>query len=315
MMDGTVDIIVPTNRVSRFLPPALASVVEQDYRQWNLFIVDDGSGASEELVRVVCGLPSVTVIHQQHLGVSAARNAGIRRGTGEFVAFLDDDDVWPPSRLRELVAALRAHPDAAGAYGNGRYIDADGRIMGYWTTRPVSQEKFLCRATPIPRITSLLVRRSALERVGLFDEQLPYSEDDELILRLLREAPLVSSMTVVVDYRRHDHNVTLVDWRTRHRFARVAIEMNIAAARRLGHEGHVKLLNRYLRRQDAWVAEGSAGRVIGDVKARRFRVAALDMRDSIRMAPLGFLRGATQTLMTRVRSRTRRLMRRGGGSS
>ncbi|KRE25829.1 glycosyltransferase family A protein [Agromyces sp. Soil535] len=306
MNQGTVDVVVPTNRVSRFLPAALASVREQRYPLWRIVIVDDGSGAPEELERLASDLPSTTVIHQQHAGVSAARNAAIRSGSGEFVAFLDDDDLWPPERLGQLVATLQASPDAAGVFGNGRYIDADGRVFGQWTTKPATREEFLSRATPIPRIVALLVRRSALERVGLFDERLAFSEDDELILRLLRDAPLVSSMTVVVDYRRHDHNVTRADWRARHRSARAAILANIASAHQFGHEEQVTLLQRYLRRQDAWTAEGSAGRVIGDLKARRFRAAALDLRDSVRIAPLGFLRGAIQTVVSKLRSRVRR---------
>jgi glycosyltransferase involved in cell wall biosynthesis len=300
---GTVDIVVPTNRVSRFLPAALASVRGQRYPRWRLLIVDDGSGAPDELERLAAELPSARVIHQQHAGVSAARNAAIRAGTGEFVAFLDDDDLWPSERLGELVETLQAHPDAAGAFGNGRYIDADGNVFGQWTTKPASRDEFLSRATPIPRIVTMLVRRTALDRVGVFDERLAFSEDDELILRLLRDAPLVSSMTVVVDYRRHDHNVTLADWRTRHRSARAAILANIVAAKQLGHHDQVALLRRYLRRQDAWTAEGSAGRMIGDLKSRRFRAAALDMRDSVRMAPLGFVRGALQTAGSRIRSR------------
>jgi hypothetical protein len=114
-------------------------------------------------------------------------------------------------------------------------------------------------------------------------------------------------MTVVVDYRRHDHNVTRADWRTRHRSARAAILANIAAAEHLGRDDQVALLHRYLRRQDAWAAGGSAGRAIGDLKARRFRAAAIDVRDSVQIAPLGFLSGAIETVASKVCSRMRRL--------
>lgn len=306
MNRGIVDIVVPTNRVSRYLPLALASVREQEYADWRLLLVDDGSNARDELERLAGELPHATVIHQEHAGVSAARNAGIRAGTGEFVAFLDDDDVWPSQRLGELVATIQEHPDAAGAFGNGRYIDGEGRVFGQWATRPASQEEFLGRETPIPRITSLLVRRTALERVGLFDERLAYSEDDELILRLLRAAPLVSSTTVVVDYRRHDHNVTLADWRTRYRSGRLAVAMNLEAARRQGEDDHAALLERYIQRLDASTAGNSAGRVIGDLKAGRYREASLDLWDSARISFSGFVRGGVQTVVSRIRSRLTR---------
>ena len=306
MNRGVVDIVVPTNRVSRYLPSALSSVSEQDYPLWRLILVDDGSERSSDLERIASEVPNATVLHQVHAGVSAARNAGIRSGNGEFVAFLDDDDLWPTTRLGELVRTLEAHPDAAGAFGDGRYIDGEGRVFGQWTTRPASQEAFLSRATPIPRIVALVVRRTALERVGLFDGRLAYSEDDELILRLLRYAPLVSTATVVVDYRRHDHNVTLADWRTRYRSGRAAVEFNLEAARRLGEHDHVVLLERYLRRLDASTAGNSTGRVIGEVKARRYREALRDMRDSARISMSGFIRGGVQTVVSRIRSRATR---------
>lgn len=303
MSAGVVDIVVPTNRVSRYLPLALASVREQAYADWRLLLVDDGSSAPDALDRIAAELPHATVIHQRHAGVSAARNAGIREGTGEFVAFLDDDDVWPPHRLGALVSTLQERPDAAGAFGNGRYIDGEGRVFGQWATQPASQEDFLTRTTPIPRITALLVRRAALERVGLFDERLAYSEDDELILRLLRDAPLASSGSTVVDYRRHDHNVTLADWRTRYRSGRAAVVMNLESARRLGEDDHVAQLERYIRRLDASTAGSSAGRVIGDLRAGRFREACLDVRDSARISFSGLVRGAVHRVGSRIRSR------------
>jgi glycosyltransferase involved in cell wall biosynthesis len=303
---GVVDIVVPTNRVSRFLPLALESVRDQDYHDWRVIIVDDGSDAPGELDRLARELPNATVIHRSHAGVSAARNAGIRAGDGEYLAFLDDDDVWPVGRLRELVAALRAHPEAGAAFGDGRYIDGDGRVFGRWATRPASREDFLSRATPIPRIAALLVRRTALDRVGLFDERLAYSEDDELILRLLRDASMVGTATVVVDYRRHDHNVTLADWRTRYRAGRAAVVMNLEAARRSGEREHVPLLERYVRRLDASTAGSSAGRIIGDIKAQRYRQAWVDARDSSRISFPGFVRGGAQTVVSRIRSRLTR---------
>ena len=302
---GLVDVIVPTNRVGRFLPAALESAHRQRYHLQRLLLVDDGSDDPEALDRLVAEMPIATVIHRQHEGVSAARNAAIRSGNGEFVTFLDDDDLWPPSRLDDLVTTLRSHPEAGGVFGNGRYIDADGRVFGRWRTSSASQEDFLRRATPIPRITALLVRREMLERVGLFDETLAFSEDDELILRLLRHAPLVSSMTTVVDYRRHGDNATLASWRTRYRSAHTAIRKNIVEAQRLEQHEYAALLRVHLKRLNRSTAANSAGRVIGDLKARRLGSAITDVGQSLRIAPLGFVRGAFQTVGSRIHTRVR----------
>ena len=300
---GLVDVIVPTNRLSPFLNPALASVTGQHYSPLRVLIVDDGSDVPDALDLLAADLPDATVIHRPHEGVSAARNAAIRAGSGEFVTFLDDDDLWPPRRLDDLVATLREHPEAAGAFGNGRYIDADGKAFGQWTTPSASREDFLRGATPIPRITALLVRRSALERVGLFDEELSFSEDDELILRLLRNAALVGTGTTVVDYRRHGENATLANWRVRYRSARAAVGKNIAAAQRLREPEQVRLLRLNLKRLDSSTAAKSAGRVVHDIRERRMRSAIADLGWSIRTAPLGFLRGAVQRATSHLRAR------------
>ena len=302
---GLVDVVVPTNRLGRYLSAALESADRQPYRPQRILIVDDGSDDPAALDRLVVDMPIATVIHRQHEGVSAARNAAIRSGDGEFVTFLDDDDLWPPSRLDDLVTTLRAHPEAGGAFGNGRYIDSDGRVFGQWATPAASQEDFLRGAAPIPRITALLVRRTTLEQIGLFDETLAFSEDDELILRLLRHVPLVSSTTTVVDYRRHGDNATLASWRTRYQSARTAVRKNIAEAQRLGEAEHVALLRRNLRRLNRSTAGNSAGRVIGDLKARRLGSAITDVGSSLRIAPLGFVHGTVRTIGSRVRSRLR----------
>ena len=300
---GLVDVIVPTNRIGRFLPAALESARRQRYRPLRIFLVDDGSDDPEALDRLVADVPIATVIHRPPEGVSAARNAAIRSGTGEFVTFLDDDDLWPANRLDELVTTLRSHPEAGGVFGNGRYIDADGRVFGRWNTAAASQEDFLRRATPIPRITALLVRRDMLERVGLFDETLAFSEDDELILRLLRHAPLVSSTTTVVDYRRHGDNATLASWLTRYRSAHTAVSKNIAEAERLQQDEYAALLRVHLTRLKRSTAANSTGRVIGDLKARRVGAAVADVGQSLRIAPLAFARGVFRTIGSRIRSR------------
>jgi glycosyltransferase involved in cell wall biosynthesis len=302
---GLVDVIVPTNRLSPFLGPALESVRSQHYSPRRVLLVDDGSDVPDALDSLAADMPDTTIIHRAHEGVSAARNAAIRAGRGEFVTFLDDDDLWPPQRLEDLVATLREHPEAAGAFGNGRYIDAEGEVFGQWTTSSASREDFLRGATPIPRITALLVRRSALERVGLFDETLAYSEDDELILRLLRDAALVGTGTTVVDYRRHGENATLAHWRVRHRSARAAVGRNIAAAQRLGEHEQARLLRLNLKRVDRSTAAKSAGRVFHEIRARRVRSAVADLGWSIRIAPLGFLRGAVQSTTSHLRARIR----------
>jgi GT2 family glycosyltransferase len=299
----SVDVVIPTNRVSPYLPAALASVVAQTYRNWRVIVVDDGSGSPDALERIVAEVPGAEVIHQENAGAAAARNTAIRAGGGDVIAFLDDDDVWPPERLEHLVRALDRRPDALGAFGDGVDIDGEGRVFGSWHSDEASSEEYLSGRTPIPRITTLVVRRAALEQSGLFDEAFGMSQDTEFTLRVIRRGALVSCGAVVVEYRRHDHNVTRADWRVRYAASSRAVRTNLADARAKRDAGQVALLQKNFQRLAAATASGSVGRVIGDLKAGRRRAARDDIRDSLRLSPTGFVRGAVTTLTSKVRSR------------
>lgn len=301
--DPTVDVIVATNRAEPFLRAALDSVRAQSYRSWRLIVVDDGSATPDAIDRIVVAVdPSAVVMHQDNAGPSAARNAAMRVGAGELVTFLDDDDLWPVDRLADLVRALADRPDAPAAFGDGLYVDGDGEVFGGWHTEPASPERFLSGATPIPRITALMVRRTVLDRVGGFDETLRYAEDDELILRILRDGPMVSTGSVVVSYRRHDRNATLADWRLRYRSGIRAIDANIRDARSHGDRTQMRLLRRNRRRYRAATAGDSAGRAIGHVRTRDLRAAMGELWSSARISPLGLGRGLARKAASRLRS-------------
>ena len=297
---ATVDVVVATHRLLPYLALALRSVREQTYPHWRLIVVDDGSDTPDEIERAAG--PGATVIHRPNGGQAAARNTGIDAGDGELIAFLDHDDVWPPERLEELVAALERRPDAVAAFGHGRYVDRDGRPFGEWSTESASSEAFLAGITPIPRIITLVVRREALSRSGGFDESFRLAEDDEFILRMLRTGSMVGSGTAVVDYRRHDVNVTLADWRARYRASERAIRTNIAAAREQGDERTAGLLRDNLRRYRSMTAAASTGRVADDARAGHWGSAAAELWDGVRISPGGFARGGLEKLARRLRS-------------
>jgi glycosyltransferase involved in cell wall biosynthesis len=297
----TVDVVIATNRLLPYLEEAVRSVREQTYRNWRLILVDDGSDVPAELERVAG--PDAVVIHRPNGGPPAARNTGIAAGRGELVAFLDDDDVWPSDRLERLVRALELRPDAVASFGDGRYVDQDGRPFGAWTTEAASPAAFLSGATPIPRIVALVARRTALEAVGGFDESFPLADDDELILRLLRTGPMAGIGSHVVDYRRHGRNVTLADWRERYRASLRAILTNIAAAAAQDDAVNVRLLRLNLRRYRSMMAAATPGRAADHVRARRWRSAVVELLDGVRISPAGFARGTTEKVTSRLRSR------------
>ena len=298
-----VDVVIATDRLLPYLEQAVASVREQTYPHCRLIVVDDGSDAPTEIERVAGR--DATVVHRSNGGPAAARNAGIEVGDGDLVAFLDHDDVWPSRRLADLVEALDRRPDAVAAFGDGRYVDPDGRPFGEWTTRSAPPQEFLSGATPIPRIVALVVRREALEAYGGFDESFRLAEDDEFILRMLRNGPMTGTGTHVVDYRRHDVNLTRADWRERYRASERAIRTNMAAADAEGDHVAARLLRSNLRRYRSMMAAATPGRLADHVRARRWGAAAAEFLDGVRISPGGFAYGATEKVVGRLALRSR----------
>src|SRR5713226_2470741 len=118
-----VSVVVIFRDAERFLEEAVASVFAQTCSDWELLVVDDGSvDGSPVLARRMAERQPEQVFYLQHpggvnRGMSASRNLGIRHARGDYVAFLDADDVWLPSKLAEQVALLEHHPEAAMVYG------------------------------------------------------------------------------------------------------------------------------------------------------------------------------------------------------
>jgi glycosyltransferase involved in cell wall biosynthesis len=170
------------------------SVLAQSLPPCELILVDDGStdGSLEELV----GLPQapfpVRVLRQANAGQSAARNAAAREATGDYLAFIDQDDQWHPHHLEELVAPLAADSDAGWAYCDFDEMDLEGNLVtrAFIRTLRVPHPKhtiYECVAGDLMVLPSASVlRRTAFEAAGGFDESLSGYEDDDLFVRFFR---------------------------------------------------------------------------------------------------------------------------------
>lgn len=177
-----VSVIIPTYNRAQVLGRAVESVLAQTHRHFELIVVDDGS--SDHTREVVSQFGDcVQFVRQGNRGVSAARNAGIKRSHGDLIAFLDSDDEWLPPKLEKQVAL----------FSGGDFICHTEEI---WCRngKPVSQKKvhrkqggwFFERALERCLISpsSVMISRSLLDRVGWFDEDLPAAEDYDLWLRI-----------------------------------------------------------------------------------------------------------------------------------
>ncbi len=203
-MDGPrVSIVVPLFEKAAYVERAIASILAQRSRSFEVIVVDDGS--TDGGADLIAGGQRVRVVRQENAGPGAARNRGIAEARGEYIAFLDADDVWEPDYLEFAVAALDAHPDVA-AVTSGWRLDPGGiDARSAWTRRGVRDGIVRIDArTPAPRAVALLaymhpcattVRATAIRALGGFydRDRCRYGEDSFLFLQLLlRERIFIS---------------------------------------------------------------------------------------------------------------------------
>lgn len=196
-----VSVVIPIHNGSGFIEEAVASVAEQEYPNLELILVDDGStdDLSAALARIRVPFK---LIRQKQLGPAAARNAGIRESRGQWIAFLDADDLWTSMALKTLARDLTIHETAGVVHGNSVTFRKDPITAEYLNAyRPRGSYSFL--------MGSGLYRRCAFDLVGLFDETLIYGEDTDWFLRATEVGlKIVSISENILKVRMHDANMT-----------------------------------------------------------------------------------------------------------
>jgi glycosyltransferase involved in cell wall biosynthesis len=190
----SVSAILPVFNGRRFLRAAVQSVLAQSLPPCELIIVDDGS--TDDSLTEVESLPPapfpIRVLRQTNRGQSAARNLASRQAQGEYLAFLDQDDRWYPQHLEMLVAPLAANAAVGWAYCDFDEMDLDGNLVtrSFMRAAGLSHPKrtiFECVAHDLMVLPSAsVIRRSAFEQAGGFDESLSGYEDDDLFVRVFR---------------------------------------------------------------------------------------------------------------------------------
>ncbi len=185
-----VSVVIPTYDRSEYLPEAVESVVEQTYDGIELFIVDDGSPEPVSEALPDCGLDrldSVTFIrHNENRGANVARNTGIRAATGEYVAFLDDDDRWHESKISRQVETFESSAPEVGVVYTGKRTDSPGGTMVTEPTAEGDVVEALLRGTNFGQFSSVMVAADAIDAAGLPDERFPAWQDREWFFRLAK---------------------------------------------------------------------------------------------------------------------------------
>lgn len=206
----TISVVIPNYNYGRYLAETLESVFAQTLPPHEVIVVDDGSTDNSSEILSSYG-DRVRVVRQQNRGVAAARNAGIELATGEFVAFLDADDIWLPQKLERQVERFLADPEIGLVLCGGEEIDERGVRLGQLLTDGmegwIAKEMLLFeRTTVLLPGSGALVPRPIFKTIGEFDGRLPPSEDWDISYRIARRYKVGFVPEVLIQYRIHGTN-------------------------------------------------------------------------------------------------------------
>lgn len=206
----TLSVIIPVFNGADTLSETLDSVLAQTWQDWEMIVVNDGS--TDSTLAVVESYRQrhgelgdrLQVLSFANAGVSISRNRGLAAAQGQYISFLDADDLWTADKLERQLQALQAQPQAALAYSFTAWIDEQGNPLGEQIAQRREGEVYgaLLLRDFIASGSNPLICRSALEAVGGFDPDLSHGEDWDLWLRLAREFPVVCVPEPQVLYRK-----------------------------------------------------------------------------------------------------------------
>lgn len=212
MASPTVSVVIPTRDRAQYIVEAIESVLAQTYPDYEIIVIDDGSTDStrESLAQYVKN-DRLRYERQDALGVSAARNHGVRLARGRFIALLDSDDLFLPTKLEKQMALFGQDPELGFVHCNFSKFDDQDRELGVRDTSrhqgsiypQILQEWSVLMAMPC-----MLVRKVVFETVGGFDEQMSWAEDMDLWRRIARKYPVGTVSEALVKVRVHSASTT-----------------------------------------------------------------------------------------------------------
>lgn len=200
MIQGLISIIVAAKNAERFLPQALDSIAAQDYDNYEIIVVDGQS--TDNSIAIAESYPKVTCVTQLGMGYANAWNTGIAFARGQFIAFLDSDDIWIPDKLSSQMAIFESKPRTEFVFGRVRFFLEPGCLLPNGFRSDVLEGSHLS-----PMTGTLMLRRSILDRVGPFDEHLKIASDIPWIAKLRETAVAEHVDKVLLNKRLHGSNL------------------------------------------------------------------------------------------------------------
>jgi glycosyltransferase involved in cell wall biosynthesis len=212
-----VSVVIPTYQSAKYIQEAIDSILNQAYKDYEIIVVDDGS--TDDTIQVLKKYGTrIKVIRQENRGAANARNRGILASCGEYIAFLDSDDVWMPNKLELHINILENNPEIGIVFSDVICVFGDRKTKYFNFRNPHSGEVYihLFIRNFIP-MSAAVVRKKCFEEVGLFDESLSASEDHDMWLRIARffkvdfiDEPLAHAhISVVREQRMSSYEIVL----------------------------------------------------------------------------------------------------------
>ena len=190
-MSPTVSVVIPVHNRPLPVRRAIESVLAQTWQDFEIIVVDDGS--TEAVAAAVAAISDhrlALVKHDRNRGGSAARNTGIQASSAPFVAFLDSDDEWLPTKLARQLEVFARSGDRLGlVYTGSERIFADGSVERYIPRRGTDLARALLTVNVVGAASVGMIRRRAVDATAGFDESLPSSQDMDLWLRICERFP------------------------------------------------------------------------------------------------------------------------------
>ncbi len=199
----SISVIIPVYNGEKTIHETIESVLNQTLSDFEVIVINDGS--QDSTLEIVSSIqdPRLKVISYPNAGLSVTRNRGISLASGDYIAFIDADDLWTPDKLESQFKALQANPQAAVAYSWTNHIDESSQFSRTGSHMTVSGNVYakLLLANFLENGSNPLIRRQALTTVGGFDETLIAAEDWDMYLRLAAHYHFVAVPSPQVLYR------------------------------------------------------------------------------------------------------------------
>ena len=203
---SNISVVIPLYNAEKYIGDTLESVFEQTYNTFEIIVVNDGS--TDSSLDVVKKYSDVTVISQENQGEAAARNKGVALSKGDFIAFMDHDDLWEPDKLKIQMEYFNDNPQVGLVYSQYTSFK-NGKIL---RTRPQNGHsgwiftKLLYKS--IIQASTVMVKRECLDVVGPYDEAFAFADEYDMFLRISKEFQCGFVDKGLTRYRVHETNAS-----------------------------------------------------------------------------------------------------------